>query len=407
MHADGGDVLETDVFQGAFGQAGQVDGIAADRVNGDILEGDVAYTGSRFVNWFALLGVEFGITIELVDIDCAARILGIFNGLVFVGEGAIAIGDVLNHTAAAADCFDAGEPERILKFAAGEQLGEPPLRPCAFAFQIRDVTLLESLQKTLPKAKKQTLKEMVQHRRVLVNDRPAAKLSQSIGPDDVVRVLPRAANEAATASLDPLRLVFEDAELLVIDKPAGLLTSTVASEKRPTALAIVRRYVQSTQPTARVGLIHRLDRDASGLLVFSKSHRAYESLKTQFFKHTVERIYEATVQGKPKPPAGSIRSRLIERADGTVYSTKEHAKGQVAMTHYEVLSSEGKTSVLRVRLQTGRKHQIRVHLSERGWPIVGDAVYGKSSGKLMLRAVRLALEHPVGGKRMAFEVPRT
>ena len=268
------------------------------------------------------------------------------------------------------------------------------------------MTLLENLQRQFPTAKKQTLKEMVQHHRVLVNDRPATKLSQSIGADDVVRVLARAAKRLPTASLDPLRLIYEDDDLLVIDKPVGLLTSTVASEKRPTALAIVRQYVQATQPTARVGLIHRLDRDASGLLVFSKSHRAYESLKTQFFKHTVERIYEATVQSKPNPPAGSIRSRLLERADGTVYSTKEHAKGQVALTHYEVLSSEGKTSVLRVRLQTGRKHQIRVHLSERGWPIVGDAVYGKSSGKLMLRAVRLALAHPVGGKRMTFEVPR-
>src|SRR4029079_12746335 len=121
---------------------------------------------------------------------------------------------------------------------------------------------------------------------------------------------------APAALISPLKIVFEDQELLVVDKPAGLLTSTVPRERRPTALAIVRRYLGATSPDARVGLIHRLDKDASGLLVFSKSHLAYESLKGQFFKHTVERVYEAVVHGKPAPPAGRVASRLVERADG-------------------------------------------------------------------------------------------
>jgi RluA family pseudouridine synthase len=154
-----------------------------------------------------------------------------------------------------------------------------------------------------------------------------------------------------------------------------------------------------------VGLIHRLDREASGLLVFSKNRRAYDSLKTQFFKHTVERVYLARVRGKVQPTRGKIESRLIERADGTVRSTTQHAKGQRAISEYEVIEQKGGGASVEVRLLTGRKHQIRVHLSERGWPIVGDRVYGdpKDSQPLQLRAVRLALDHPQTGKRITFE----
>jgi 23S rRNA pseudouridine1911/1915/1917 synthase len=267
-------------------------------------------------------------------------------------------------------------------------------------------TLLDNLLREFPTAKRQTLKEMVQQRRVLINDVPARKLSQPVGESDVVRVRPRAAvaPRPPRVTLHPLKKVYEDDDILVIDKPAGLLTSTVPGEKRATVLAIVRRYVEATSPRARVGLIHRLDRDASGLLVFSKSRPAYDALKTQFFKHTVERMYEATVHGKPNPPKGRIESRLVERADGSVRSTDEHARGQRAISDYEVVRTEKNRSLVRITLLTGRKHQIRVHLSERGWPIVGDTVYGDAkAGPLMLRAVRLALDHPRTGKRVAFE----
>ena len=268
------------------------------------------------------------------------------------------------------------------------------------------MTLLEWLTNHFPAAKRQTLKQMVSRRRVLVNDSAASKLSQALRDGDVVRVLPRAGAPAPRASLHPLTLVHEDDDILVIDKPAGLLTSTVAREKRPTALAVVRAYVMSRQPRARVGLIHRLDRDASGLLIFSKSHIAYESLKTQFFKHTVERVYEAAVHGKLNPPKGTIDTRLIERADGTVRSTDEHAKGQRAISEYQTIRTQGGQSKVLVKLRTGRKHQIRVHLSERGCPIVGDWVYGKVNDPppLLLRAVRLVIDHPRTGKRTGFDV---
>jgi 23S rRNA pseudouridine1911/1915/1917 synthase len=204
----------------------------------------------------------------------------------------------------------------------------------------------------------------------------------------------------------PFEIVFEDRDLLVVNKPAGLLTSTVPRERRPTLLAAVRQYVQTREPRARVGLIHRLDRDACGLLVFSKSDAAYQSLKRQFFVHSVSRVYTAVVHGVPTPRSGRIGTRLVERADGTVHSTKQPGRGELAVSEYETIRQEGKRSVLKVTLQTGRKHQIRVHLSERAVPIVGDPVYGsgKDAGPMLLSATTLALDHPRTGKRVTFRI---
>ncbi len=267
-------------------------------------------------------------------------------------------------------------------------------------------TLQARLRALYPTAKNQTLKQMVADGRITVNRVRAKKLSQPVGEGDDVRVneRPSRPKRPSKASLAPLKLVHEDEDVLVIDKPAGLLTSTGPREKRPTALAVVREYVFATSPKARLGLIHRLDRDAGGLLVFSKSDLAYQSLKTQFFQHTVERVYQAVVRGTPNPKKGRIDSRLVERGDGTMRSTDEHAQGERAITDYEVVEQVKGRATLRVTLHTGRKHQIRIQLSERGWPIVGDVVYGEGEpGGLQLRAVRLAFDHPRTGKRVTFE----
>jgi 23S rRNA pseudouridine1911/1915/1917 synthase len=212
---------------------------------------------------------------------------------------------------------------------------------------------------------------------------------------------------SAPATIPPI--VFEDADVLIVHKPPGLLTSTGPREKRKTLLAMVEEYVGSRESRARVGLIHRLDRDASGLLVFSKHHEAYRSLKDQFFNHSVDRVYTALVHGKPNPEKGRIETRLIERADGTVYSNRKPAGGEHAVSEYETLKSKNRMSLVKVRLETGRKHQIRVHLSEQGVPIVGDRMYGtKQPGRtnqLMLIATELAFDHPRTGERVKFRIP--
>jgi RluA family pseudouridine synthase len=211
-----------------------------------------------------------------------------------------------------------------------------------------------------------------------------------------------------TRKVQPLKIVHEDRDILVIDKPAGLLTSTVPREKRPTALALVREHVAASDPRARVGLIHRLDRDASGLLVFSKNHEAFRSLKQQFFKHTVDRTYMTVVHGKLNPPRGQIESRLVELPDGSVRSTRRADAGERAISEYQVIRTSGDLSLVRVTLLTGRKHQIRVHLSERGAAILGDPVYAPvdspRASRLLLMAAELAFDHPGTHKRMYFQL---
>lgn len=266
--------------------------------------------------------------------------------------------------------------------------------------------LVDWLIQKYPTAKRQTLKRMVQEGRVSINGRPARLLKTPLNEKDQVRVDERPARP--TSSLAPLTALHEDEDVLVISKPAGLLTSTVVKEPRPTAIAIIRRYLAEREPRARAGVIHRLDRDASGLLVFSKNNEAFENLKRQFFRHTVDRVYTAVVHGVPRPEAGQIESYLVELADGSVRSTRQEGKGEHALTEYATLQTAGKLSLLHVKLHTGRKHQIRTHLAQRGTPIVGDTVYG--SGKddespLLLAATKLAFDHPRTGKRMTFEIP--
>lgn len=270
-------------------------------------------------------------------------------------------------------------------------------------------TVLDELTKRFPQSKRTTFRRMLAAGRVRVNGLAAVSLKAVVADGarfDVLDQGKRPRAETVTDVGPPFDIVYEDADVLVVDKRPGVITSSGPHDRRPTLLGHVRQYLHETDPRARVGLIHRLDRDAMGLLIFSKSNEAYESLKTQFFDHSVTRRYLALVSPVPKPPKGEIELRLEERKDGTVYVCGQ-GKGQVAKTLYEVVSDRGdKSAVVRLTLHTGRKHQIRVHLAQRNWPIVGDAVYGgkPSAAGLQLCAVELAIDHPRTGKRVTWTV---
>ena len=252
-------------------------------------------------------------------------------------------------------------------------------------------TLLEVLQRRFPDSSKTTLRQMLQSDRVRVNGAPERDAKRMIGDDDRVDIASK------SERLDPrVRILYEDDDLIVIDKAAGLLTVANEQVLYETAEAFLTAY----RP---VQVVHRLDRDTSGVLVFAKNAYVRERLQELFAVHDIERIYVAIVHGKLKPPAGTFRSMLAEDRELKVRSG---AEGKEAITHYRTIASGRRYSMLEVTLETGRRNQIRVHLSEAGHPVVGDMMYGKRDddfGRLALHAKRLGFVHPRTGKKVVFE----
>jgi len=206
--------------------------------------------------------------------------------------------------------------------------------------------------------------------------------------------------------IERIRVVFEDESVIVVDKPAGLLTVSTDTERSNTIYALLRQYLNRKKPRETLFIVHRLDREASGLLVFAKTVQAKERLQDQFKSHTAGRLYVAVVEGCVKADDFTIRSYLRENAAYRVHSTPNKKVGKVAITHVRVLKRKTKTTILEVRLETGRKHQIRVHLADSGHPIIGDKNYGARSNpirRLALHAAHLDFKHPVTGKSMALD----
>lgn len=271
--------------------------------------------------------------------------------------------------------------------------------------------LLDKLAHLFPDSSRTTLRQMLQHGRVRVNGEVEKDAKRSVAAKDVIDVLDR-----KTARLLPpaLTLLHEDRDVLVVVKANGLLTVATEREKDTTAQAYLNHYLGS-RGEERVHVVHRLDRETSGVLVFAKNFRAREVLKEQFAEHTTDRIYIAVIEGTLPEGRGSFRSHLLERRDlrmvsvkPTVKSHKDAKPAKHAITHYRTVEKNAKYSMLEVTLETGRKNQIRAHLSEAGHPIVGDQFYGSNVnplGRLGLHAKLLGFTHPTSGERLTFEAP--
>ena len=193
-----------------------------------------------------------------------------------------------------------------------------------------------------------------------------------------------------------VRVVFEDDCVIVVDKPAGLLTMGTDTERTKTLYAALRAYVNSKRPAEKIFIVHRLDREASGLLVFAKTDQAKEHLQKQFKDHSAGRVYAAIAEGRVLPEQFTIRSILAENSAFRVYSTKNAGTGKPAVTHYRVRKSFPHHTLLECELESGRTHQIRVHLASIGHPLEGDAAYARRAariyGRQALHARRLAIE---------------
>ena len=201
-------------------------------------------------------------------------------------------------------------------------------------------------------------------------------------------------------------IIHEDRDILVVEKPPGLLTMGTARVRSATLYYKLTDYVRKGNPKSRerVFIVHRLDREASGILVFARHEQAKSCLQDQWPK--VEKRYLAIVHGKVTPKAQTISSYLAENQAHIVYSTANAARGKLSRTAYKVLKERNALSLLEIDLLTGRKHQIRVHLAEKGHSIVGDRKYGnadRTHKRLALHAASLSFNHPFGGERVTFE----
>jgi 23S rRNA pseudouridine1911/1915/1917 synthase len=306
------------------------------------------------------------------------------------------------------------------------QFSRPVLRPvCAEAFEpIESQCALSILQRATVShgeplisfllgtlgLKRREVKNLLKFGAVVVNGSTVRQFDHplSIG-DEVLVSNARAATAAGRLEHARIHLVYEDAALIVVEKPSGLLTVAAHTGETDTLFARLNEYMQGIHASDphRALIVHRLDRETSGLVLLAKSEEVRHRLQTAWPE--VEKIYLAVVVGRPEPVQGTVNSYLTETATLQVFSNDHPTPGgQLATTHYRLLQTRGDFSLLEVRLETGRKHQIRVHLADLGCPVVGDARYGETLNpcrRLGLHASKLTLAHPLTGERLTFNSP--
>lgn len=266
--------------------------------------------------------------------------------------------------------------------------------------------LMEFVASSLPDIKRTRIKQMLAHNQIAVNGQPVRAFDHELQQGD--RVMVNFVREFKVFRHRRLRIVYEDEHIIVIEKGYGLLSIGTDSKSDGTAYSILKDYVKWHNPTNKIFVVHRLDRDTSGLMMFAKSIEAKEKMQHNWNNMVLNRKYLAVVEGTPDPESDTIRSYLAENSRYEVYSTDNPEEGKLAVTRYTTLKAGRNFSLLEVELDTGRKNQIRVHLSGIGHPISGDRKYGASPSpihRLALHAATLRFVHPVTRQEMNFSTP--
>ncbi len=284
----------------------------------------------------------------------------------------------------------------------------------------------QRLDKALAEASglsRERVKALLGEGRVVLSGKPAAQasLKPAAGTPFAITVPAAAPAEAAPQDI-PLSVVFEDDYLIVVDKPAGLVVHPAAGNLDGTLVNALlhhcRGRLSGIGGVARPGIVHRIDKDTSGLLVVAKTDAAHEGLAHQFADHSVERAYLALTAGRPVPPAGTIRGTIarspVNRKKMALVEDGPNGpgRGKHAVTHYRTLAPLDHAALVECRLETGRTHQVRVHMASIGHALLGDPVYGRTPPRLRplladlgfrrqaLHAAELGFVHPVTGERL-------
>ena len=267
-------------------------------------------------------------------------------------------------------------------------------------------TLLAFVEKRLADHSKTKVKSMLKHNQFAVNSMPTSQFDTPLEDGDKVSV--NFTKSFRVFSSPRIKLVYEDNDILVINKGYGVLSMGTDNIKEGTAYSIMREYVKYSDPRAKVFIVHRLDRDTSGLMMLAKTMEAKDTMQHNWNNMVLNRKYVAVVEGVIPDDEGVVKSYLAETAQFEVYSTQDPSKGQLAITRYKVLKRSSGYTLVELELDTGRKNQIRVHMKDLGHPIVGDRKYGANSSpirRLALHARTLRFVHPITRKEMNFELP--
>ena len=257
--------------------------------------------------------------------------------------------------------------------------------------------LIEFLKKMFSNLSKNSVKSLLHNEKVFVNGNMTTKYNYELNVGDVVEI-----REKVAKNID---IIYEDKDIIVINKPSGLLTVATEKEKNKTAYHLVMEYLKKKNKNNRIFIIHRLDKDTSGIIMFAKNERAKHLYQDNWNDIVKKRCYYAVIDGKMENKEGTIKSYLKENGN-MVYSVKDRS-GKIAITEYKVLKEIKNISLLDINLRTGRKNQIRVHMKENKTPILGDLKYGEKSkliNRLALHAYKLELINPVTKKLLTFEV---
>jgi 23S rRNA pseudouridine1911/1915/1917 synthase len=236
---------------------------------------------------------------------------------------------------------------------------------------------------------------------VIVNGQPVMQHNHELKIGDDIEV--RAAGKNMQRKTVRLEILYSDRDLVVINKPAGLLSVATADEKKQHALAILRQQLSSPKRSIDLWPVHRLDRDTSGVLMFATSREMREAVNEGWAG--AEKTYLAVIEGCPDPSKGSIHQPLRMDAEKYQMIVGPHADAKNAITHFKNLRTVNDRTLVEVRLETGRQHQIRAHMAWLGHPVIGDPRYGTDGPRMGLHAIRLSITRPKSGKRLTFETP--
>ena len=264
--------------------------------------------------------------------------------------------------------------------------------------------LMKFLIENLPNKNRNNIKSLLKNKQVLVDGAAISQFNHPLNPGQEVMITE---SRFSDKDMKGIKVVYEDEYLIAVEKASGILSIATDKEREKTAYNIVKNYVKSRNPLEKLFIVHRLDRETSGVMIFAKTEEMQQILQTNWQKMVLERTYVAVVEGKVEKNNDTIVSYLKENSAFVTFSSDKEIEGsKKAVTHYTVLKRSKGFSLVEANIETGRKNQIRVHMQSLGHSVVGDKKYGATTnplGRLGLHAKSIIFKHPKTGKVLSFQ----